>query len=139
MLDVARLKSSWGAVADFGDEVPQYFYSTLFVIHPQTRAMFPPSMAAQRDRLVGALGYTVANVDNLDELVPVLQQLGRDHRKFGVEAEHYPLVGEALLITLEHFLGEQWDHDLSQAWSSAYEVIAQVMCDAATESASHTP
>jgi NAD(P)H-flavin reductase/hemoglobin-like flavoprotein len=139
MLDVARLKSSWGVVAEYGDEVPQYFYSTLFVVHPQTRAMFPPSMAAQRDRLVGALGYTVANVDNLDQVVPVLQQLGRDHRKFGVEAEHYPLVGEALIMTLEHFLGEQWDRDLEQAWGSAYEVIAKVMSDAAAEAASHTP
>lgn len=139
MLDDARLKSSWGAVAELGDEVPQHFYSTLFVTHPETRAMFPPSMAAQRDRLVGALGYTVANVDNLDALVPVLQQLGRDHRKFGVAAEHYPLVGEALLETLRYFLGDRWDADLAQAWSQAYTVVAKVMSDAADEAAQLTP
>ncbi len=139
MLDVAQLKKSWGTVAGYGDEVPQHFYSTLFITHPQVREMFPPSMAAQRDRLVGALGYTVANVDNLDELVPVLQQLGRDHRKFGVEAEHYPLVGEALLATLQHFLGDAWDAELEQAWTEAYTVIAQVMSDAAQDAASHTP
>ncbi len=139
MLEVARLKSSWGTVAEHGDEVPQHFYSTLFVAHPETRAMFPPSMAAQRDKLVGALGYTVANVDDLDRLVPVLQQLGRDHRKFGVEADHYPLVGAALLSTLEYFLGDGWDTELAQAWTQAYGVVAKVMSDAAEESAQLTP
>ena len=62
--------------------------------------MFPPSMAAQRDRLVAALGAVVANVDNLDAAVPFLQGLGRDHRKFAVEPGHYPAVGASLLALL---------------------------------------
>ncbi len=139
MLDTAALKDTWNLVAGNGDEVPQHFYSTLFVLHPQTRRMFPTSMANQRDRLVGALGFTVANVDDLDRLVPVLQQLGRDHRKYGVAAEHYPLVGEALLATLEHFLGDRWDADLARAWTEAYGVVAKVMSDAAGEAAQLTP
>ena len=55
--------------------------------------MFPVSMAHQRDRLFAALGDVVARVDDLDALVPILQQLGRDHRKFGTLAAHYPAVG----------------------------------------------
>jgi NAD(P)H-flavin reductase len=78
-------------------------------------------------------------VDDLDRLVPVLQQLGRDHRKYGVQAEHYPLVGEALLATLEHFLGERWDAALAAAWTEAYGVVAKVMSDAAAEAAQLTP
>ena len=65
-------------------------------------------MANQRDKLVGALGRVVSNVDDLDSVVPVLQQLGRDHRRFAVVRDHYPAVGQALLATLEHFSGTDW-------------------------------
>jgi hemoglobin-like flavoprotein len=43
-LDVARLRESFGRVAMHGDEVPLYFYSDLFLKHPEVRDMFPISM-----------------------------------------------------------------------------------------------
>jgi ferredoxin-NADP reductase/hemoglobin-like flavoprotein len=134
VLDAKRLKESWAAVAEYGDEVPLYFYSTLFLTHPETRKLFPVSMAAQRDRLVNALGRTVASVDDLDGLLPFLQQLGADHRKFEVQAEHYPAVGGALLATLEHFLGPRWTPELAETWTQAFKVVSKVMSDAARES-----
>ncbi len=99
-MDVQRMRKSFDKVASFGDEVPLFFYSHLFLSHPGTRAMFPVSMMQQRDRLFRALGHIVAKVDDLDTLVPFLQQLGRDHRKFGTLAAHYPAVGASLLATL---------------------------------------
>ena len=54
-------------------------------------------MEVQRSRLLRALVHVVQMVDQPDELVPFLEQLGRDHRKFGVLAEHYDAVGAALL------------------------------------------
>ncbi|MGK5740560.1 globin domain-containing protein [Micromonospora sp. URMC 103] len=130
-MDVARLKQSWSLVAGHGDQVPLYFYSTLFLTHPETRQMFPTNMAGQRDRLVTALGHIVTNVDQLDRLVGFLQDLGADHRKFAVRPEHYPAVGEALLATLQHFLGEQWTDELAQDWTAAYGLVSQVMIEAA--------
>ena len=130
-MDVARLKRSWSLVVTHGDQVPLYFYSMLFLAHPEVRQMFPTNMAGQRDRLVTALGHIVSNVDQLDQLVGFLQHLGADHRKFAVQAEHYPAVGEALVATLQHFLGEQWDDELAQDWTAAYGLVAQVMSEAA--------
>ncbi|WP_446214906.1 globin domain-containing protein [Micromonospora sp. IBHARD004] len=130
-MDTARLKQSWSLVAAHGDQVPLYFYSTLFLTHPETRQMFPTNMAGQRDRLVTALGHIVSNVDQVDRLVGFLQDLGADHRKFAVQAEHYPAVGEALLATLQHFLGEAWTGELAQDWAGAYGLVSQVMIEAA--------
>ena len=62
-IDAAGLKQSWDLISRYGDQVPLFFYSALFLGHPYTRAMFPVSMAAQRDRLVGALGRVVSQVD----------------------------------------------------------------------------
>ena len=138
-MDVARLKQSWSLVAAHGDQVALYFYSTLFLAHPETRQMFPTNMAGQRDRLVTALGHIVSNVDQVDRLVGFLQQLGADHRKFAVRAEHYPAVGEALLATLQHFGGEAWTEELARDWAEAYGLVSKVMIEAAQAAESVTP
>jgi NAD(P)H-flavin reductase len=131
VVDPIRLKKSWGQVAAYGDQVPLFFYSYLFLHHPYTREMFPVSMANQRDKLVTALGQVVSRVDDLDSVVPVLQQLGRDHRKFAVVRDHYPAVGQALLATLEHFSGSDWTPEVAQDWASAYGIVSDVMIGAA--------
>ncbi|MFI7587802.1 globin domain-containing protein [Spongisporangium articulatum] len=139
MVDTDALQRSFGLVARHGDEVPLYFYSHLFLRYPQTRPMFPAAMSAQRDRLVGALVRVVSNVHQVQTVVPYLQQLARDHRKYGVTDDHYPMVGAALLATLEHFLGEEWTPELAADWTAAYGVIASVMTEASAEASGTAP
>ncbi|HEX6873042.1 MAG TPA: globin domain-containing protein, partial [Micromonosporaceae bacterium] len=122
-----------------GEQAALHFYSTLFLTHPETRDLFPIGMAGQRDRLLAALGRIVSNVDDTESLVPFLQQLGRDHRKFAVTREHFPAVGEALLATLAHFLGDHWTEDLAQDWADAFAVVAKVMIEAAEGAAHNSP
>jgi NAD(P)H-flavin reductase/hemoglobin-like flavoprotein len=138
-MDTAALKSSWELVAKSGDDVPLFFYSHLFLAHPELRSMFPISMSAQRDKLVGALGRIVSNVDDLPEVVPFIQQLGRDHRRFSVVADHYTAVGASLLATLKHFLGATWTDELASDWAAAYGEIARVMVEAAEQSEETSP
>lgn len=138
-MDTAALKQTWAAAQSLGDEVPLYFYSHLFLTHPELRSMFPVSMATQRDRLVGALGRIVSNVDELDEVSEFIQQLGRDHRRFEVIAAHYNHVGASLLATLKHFLGEAWTSELAADWAEAYGIIATVMVQAAEASEDSSP
>jgi NAD(P)H-flavin reductase len=133
-VDISAMRANFAKAAATGDEAPLYFYSHLFLSHPETRAMFPVSMAHQRDRLFSALGDVVARVDDLDALVPILQQLGRDHRKFGTLAAHYPAVGASLLATLEHF-DDAWTPELAKDWTEAYTLVAEVMIAAADEAA----
>jgi len=138
-VDEQRLKESFARVATYGDEVPLFFYSHLFLTHPETREMFPVSMAGQRDKLLNALGRIVSDVSSHDSLLPFLRGLGRDHRKFGAVAEHYPAVGASLIATLKHFNGPSWTEELAQDWTEAYGVIAQVMTDAAAEDEARNP
>jgi NAD(P)H-flavin reductase/hemoglobin-like flavoprotein len=132
-LDPQQLKDSFARVAMHGDAVPLFFYSDLFLRHPQVRDMFPVSMAAQRDRLLNALATIVSNVDRIEDLRPFLESLGRDHRKFGTIAEFYPLVGTSLLATLAHFSGDGWTPGLAEQWAAAYQIVADVMIGAAQE------
>ena len=132
-MDTAALKGSWANVAAAGDDVPLYFYSHLFLSHPELRSMFPIQMSGQRDRLVAALGAVVSNVDKLDNVVPLLEQLGRDHRRFSVVAENYDAVGASLLATLKHFVGTSWLPELADTWAQAYGLVAKVMVAAAEQ------
>jgi NAD(P)H-flavin reductase/hemoglobin-like flavoprotein len=132
-MDTAALKDSWANVAAHGDDVPLYFYSHLFLRHPEVRSMFPIQMSGQRDKLVTALGSVVSNVDELDKVVPLLEQLGRDHRRFSVVTEHYEAVGASLLATLKRFLGPSWSADLADTWAQAYGLVAKIMVAAAEQ------
>ena len=138
-MDTAALKSSWEQVTKHGDDVPLFFYSHLFLAHPEVRSMFPISMATQRDRLVAALGRIVTNVDDLPQVMPFIQQLGQDHRRFQVVPDHYTAVGSSLLATLKHFLGAAWTDELASDWAEAYGVIARVMVEAAEDAAESAP
>jgi hemoglobin-like flavoprotein len=138
-MNTDALKYSWEQVTKSGDEVPLYFYSHLFLSHPELRAMFPIAMSGQRDKLVGALGQIVSSVDQLDEVTAFIQALGRDHRRFSVVPEHYNAVGASLLATLKQFLGAAWTDELAADWAAAYGVIARVMVEAAEESSDTSP
>lgn len=130
-MDAARLRESLARVTVHGDELPLFFYSDLFIMHPEVRDMFPVSMTAQRGHFVEALVRIVSQVDRVDELRTFLQELGRDHRKFGVVAEHYDAVGGSLLKAIQHFCGPAWTPELAADWQAAYRLIGSVMYEAA--------
>ena len=75
-MDVARLRESFAHVAVHGDELPLFFYSDLFLRHPEVRDMFPVSMAAQRSHFADALVKIVSQVDSVDDLTAFLQGAG---------------------------------------------------------------
>jgi NAD(P)H-flavin reductase/hemoglobin-like flavoprotein len=122
-----------------GDAVPLFFYSDLFLRHPEVRDLFPVSMATQRDRLLQALAAVVAQADDVGALRGYLTSLGQDHRKFGTVAEHYPAVGVSLLATVAHFSEDAWTADLAQDWQEAYQVVADIMITAARQDESVRP
>jgi NAD(P)H-flavin reductase len=131
-VDTKLLKDSFAMLTPRAAELAEFFYAEVFLLGGQDVIdMFPPTMTAQRDRLLGALIRIVTDVDDLDKLTAYLTGLGRDHRKFAVKPEHYDVVGQALLATLAHFAGDAWTPELKATWAGAYALIAQVMQQAA--------
>ena len=48
-------------------------------------------------KVASTVGKAVDNLENLESLLPILKQLGRDHIPKGVTKEHYPVVTASLL------------------------------------------
>ncbi|MFD2417799.1 globin domain-containing protein [Amycolatopsis pigmentata] len=128
---VRLIQDSWTKAEPYLPELTQFFYGMVFTLAPATRDFFPINMDVQRNRMVRALIHVVQMVDQPDDLVPFLRHLGRDHRKFGVEPQHYEAIGTALLATMKRQLGPDWTPEVEQAWAEAYTIIARQMQEAA--------
>ncbi|MEV6770581.1 globin domain-containing protein [Nocardia sp. NPDC051030] len=134
---VALIRTTFKAVAaeDGGPEkLARSFYAVLFTEYPQVRDFFPAALEAQRDRLVKAIAYVVDRLEEPDKLLPFLAQLGRDHRKYGVVADHYAAVGKSLKTAMKAYAGtEMWSDEVDRAWDEGLGVIAGTMMDAAEQ------
>jgi NAD(P)H-flavin reductase/hemoglobin-like flavoprotein len=140
MSNLSRLlKESWILVEEQQDKLASYFYARMFLSNPQLRELFPIKMDVQRARLLGAIVTAVQTVDDPERFDEYLRALGRDHRKFHVQPEHYDVVGGALMDALRAFAGPEWSIEYDQAWSDAYAVIAQKMMVGADEDSKTPP
>lgn len=128
---VRLIRESFAVVEPRASEVAQYFYAMLFSLEPGTRELFPANIEVQRGRLLRALVHIVQMVDRPHDLAPFLQQLGRDHRKFGVVTRYYEAVGMALLASIKKFAGDTWTPSVELAWAEAYTIAARTMGQAA--------
>ncbi|WJV47575.1 globin domain-containing protein [Streptomyces flavofungini] len=137
--DAALVQRTMAEIAPVSDKVTSYFYALLFTRHPDLRGLFPAAMDTQRDRLLKALLTAAENIDRTDVLVSYLRNLGRGHRKYGTQPEHYPAVGECLLGALSRYASTSWDEETEAAWIRAYTRISQVMIDAAAEDELRAP
>ncbi|MBO3748513.1 flavohemoprotein [Streptosporangiaceae bacterium NEAU-GS5] len=138
-LNPRLVKESFSLIEPVADQAAVYFYGRLFAESPHLRGMFPPAMDVQRDRLFGALTRIVWMLDSPDGLSTYLGQLGRDHRKYGVVAEHYTAVGNALIATVRRFAAEVWTNEVEAAWVAAYTAAADMMIGAADADAGVSP
>ena len=93
--------------------------------------MFKGDMREQGRKLLTTLAFVVRGLDRADQIVPAAQKLAVKHVEYGVTAQHYTLVGNALLRTLKKGLGAEFTPEVRDAWISAYRLLADVMRTAA--------
>lgn len=125
------VQDSWAKVVPIADDAAKLFYARLFELDPRLEQLFPADLTEQRKKLMGTLGVAVKGLDDVDSLVPVLQQLGKRHRGYGVVDADYATVADALLWTLGKGLGDAFTDDVKGAWVEVYTVVATTMKAAA--------
>jgi hemoglobin-like flavoprotein len=135
-VQIALVQSSFAKVAPISEEAARLFYARLFELAPQVQPLFANSdMKEQGRKLMSMLGAVVAGLSHLEALLPTAQRLAVRHVDYGVKAEHYPLVGQALLDTLALGLGDAFTNETRDAWTVAYGTLSSVMIEAAGQAA----
>jgi hemoglobin-like flavoprotein len=124
---IKLVQQSFAKVAPISDQAAVLFYDRLFEIAPAVKAMFPSDMREQRRKLMATLAIVVNGLSSLEMILPAASSLATRHVAYGAKAEHYPVVGDALLWTLEKGLGSEWTADVAEAWRAAYATLSEFM------------
>jgi hemoglobin-like flavoprotein len=124
---IKLVQQTFGKVAPISEQAAVMFYDRLFEVAPAVRAMFPADMTEQRKKLMSTLAVVVSGLSDLESILPAASALATRHVAYGAKAEHYPVVGGALLWTLEKGLGADWTPQVAEAWTAAYTTLSNYM------------
>jgi hemoglobin-like flavoprotein len=124
---VQLVQQSFSKVAPISEQASVIFYDRLFEVAPTVRALFPDDMKEQRKKLMATLAVVVNGLSNIESVLPAASALAKRHVNYGARPEHYPVVGGALLFTLEKGLGADWTPELAAAWTAAYGTLSTYM------------
>ena len=124
---VNLVQQSFAKVAPISDQAAVLFYDRLFEVAPSVKAMFPADLREQRKKLMATLAVVVNGLGRLESVLPAASALAKRHVSYGAKPEHYPVVGGALLWTLEKGLGDAWTPEVADAWKMAYGTLSGFM------------
>ena len=134
----ALVQSSFRAVLGLSDLVSDLFYRRLFLLDPSLKPMFRGDIQQQGQKLISVLRVCVLGLDNLDQLIPTVEALGKRHVGYGVKDEHYDTVATALLWAMQQGLGDAFTPAVAAAWVEVYTILASVMKAAAAAQVEET-
>ena len=129
MNEVRLLRETLELTLAQDDSFPTRFYQRLFAAHPEVRPLFHRnSPGAQNKMFAQKLTAVVDHLDDPAWLGRELATLAANHAVYGVTAEMYPWVGDALIATLREACGEAWTPDAERAWTEAYaSLVAAIL------------
>ena len=121
------VKSTVPLLKEYGEDITKVFYRELFSRYPEVKGMFDmekQKSGQQPKALAMAILNVAKNIDNLEKIRPSVESIGKIHVGLHVLPEHYPLVGECLLIAIKEVLQDAASDEVIEAWGKAYGAIA---------------
>lgn len=130
---VKLVQETFEQVAPIAPMAAALFYERLFSLDPSLRPLFRGNLEGQGKKLMASLALVARGLDNPQQILAAVRHLGQRHVSYGVQAEDYETVGQALLWTLEQGLGDAYTGEVAEAWTAAYALLSDVMQEAAQE------
>jgi hemoglobin-like flavoprotein len=100
-----------------------------FNFNPTVENLSKNTVAVQHIiRLLHLLNLVLSMEGPPEVLYNVLEDLGRRHLKYKATAQMIPLMGEAVLLSLKKWLGDEvWDESVQAAWESVFDLMENRM------------
>ncbi len=99
------------------------FYRKVFEAAPQVRSLFGGDMTAQGRLITHMIGGIVYTLSRPEYLKTGLRALGKNHEKYGVRPEYYPLVLECLLEAIREEMAEHYSDRIGEAWRQGLSMV----------------
>jgi hemoglobin-like flavoprotein len=130
---IQMVQETFELVAPIAPTAAALFYERLFTLDPSLRPLFRTNLDVQGKKLMASLALVARGLDRPEQIMAAVRHLGQRHVGYGVQAEDYETVGEALLWTLEQGLGDAFTGEVAEAWAAAYALLTDLMLEAAQE------
>jgi nitric oxide dioxygenase len=113
-----------------GKDLISYFYQRMLKNNPELKNIFNIANQAsgkQQDALSGAVLAYAENIENPTVLITNLKAIGNKHVSLNIAPEQYDIVGTHLIGSIKEVLGDSATPELIDAWTCAYNELAQIM------------
>ncbi len=123
------VKATVPVLEEHGTAITTVFYKNMFNQHPELLDIFNETnqkLGRQQTALAMTVLAAAKHLDKLAVLLPQVTQISHKHRALQILPEHYPIVGHHLVGAIKEVLGEAPNDDIIDAWTEAYDEIADV-------------
>lgn len=125
--DLAILNRTFVGLIPYSELAPRLFHERLLVLEPELRVLTAPGVLFPSEILAKALALMIQALSQPDRGERLARYVGFRYRQLGLEPKHYPSVGEAMIWTFRHILGEGLGPQEEDAWRNGYAVLAGFM------------
>ncbi len=123
------IKATVPVLEEHGTAITKVFYKNMFIEHPELLDIFNETnqkLGRQQNALASTVLAAAKNIEHLAVLLPQVTGISHKHRALQILPEHYPIVGKHLIGAIKQVLGEAANDDIINAWTEAYDEIANV-------------
>ena len=125
---LSAICNSFDKALSMSPDLGSRFYLQLASDHPETKEIFDSiSMEAQHTRFISMLRIILIRMNDGLPVASLLQELGKQHVRFGVKEEDFEKFGTTLMKVLRELLGKEFDGHMCDAWVVVYEEITRIM------------
>lgn len=125
--EIRLIQESYKRLTEKSDKTGEIFYAKLFETNPEIVKLFKDDMKEQSHALMRMVRTVVEGLNNVNIILPAIQELGKRHHDYGVSADQYKTFGECLIKCIEIELGSEFDDDAKTAWNKLYNVLEEIM------------
>ena len=127
-LNLELIQQTWEKVKPHGKEWGPKFYNNMWTKYPEVRTKFFPESKPeiQGPRLYASLNFVIKNASDVETLKQYCFNMGDRHKKYHCAAEHFGVVGDAFIMTLTEFLGDDFTPEIKQQFQLLYDTVAEM-------------
>lgn len=127
--DIILVQTSWNQISEYSPEIIKSFYKYLFDSSPEIRHMFKSERHVQEAKMGAMVNMIVNSIDSMDEFRISISQLAKGHAYMGVKSEHFQLVINALIRSIEEQSREKFTASHKKSWTKVLQHISNMMME----------
>lgn len=121
------VKNCIDEMADTREELSRLFYGELFHLDINLKKVLPGNTVFLNRKFFNMLA-ALQNVKYLENIAESVVKLGERHLiRYGAQIEHFETLKQALMTSLEQYLGDRFTPELQSAWNGVFDEVAAVM------------